>query len=429
MRVLVATNKEPKLAKLRELLAPLGWQLEPIGTYAGLLPDPDASGEDLTERVPVVAAHLADLSGLPILLDESCFEYTHAGQQVFFSLQFGPGDGGEERRAKLLQKLRGLPPQERMTRFMTVLTLAYPQGQTETYVGETQGVLLHKPRGEGGVGYDTLFFVLEAGKTLAEMSPSERERFSPWERAVRRLLGHHIIDHLHPTVELPPQGSSATLELAPEAAKPSARATSMRLLIATNNPGKYRELREGLAPLGWELASLLDYSFKMPPEDGATFEDNAMLKAAFACRQTGLLTLADDSGLEVDALEGEPGVYSARFGGRKSDLERNIYLLERLKGVPAEKRTARFVAVLAVAHPQGFMQIFRGVTEGLILEAPRGDQGFGYDPLFFVPEAGKTFAEMSLEEKAHHSHRGKALAALLEAYKDGFRIPEASSSE
>ncbi|RIH88963.1 dITP/XTP pyrophosphatase [Calidithermus roseus] len=429
MRVLVATHKEPKLAKLRELLAPLGWQLEPIGNYAGLLPNPDAPGEDLTERVPVVATHLAKLSGLPTLLDESCFEYTRAGQRVFFSLQFGPGDSEEERRAKLLQKLRGLPPQERMTRFMTVLTLAYPQGKTETYVGETQGVLLHKPKGEGGVGYDTLFFVLEAGKTLAEMSPAERERFSPWERAVRRLLGHHIIDHLHPTVELPPQGSSATLELAPGAARPSSRPSPMRLLVATNNPGKYRELREGLAPLGWELASLLDYTFKMPPEEGATFEDNAMLKAAFACRQTGLLTLADDSGLEVDALEGEPGVYSARFGGRKSDLERNIYLLERLKGVPADKRTARFVAVLAVAHPQGFMQLFRGVTEGLILEAPRGENGFGYDPLFFVPEAGKTFAEMSMEEKARHSHRGKALAELIEAYKDGFRIPEASSSE
>ncbi|MER3442815.1 MAG: non-canonical purine NTP pyrophosphatase, RdgB/HAM1 family [Armatimonadota bacterium] len=429
MRVLVATNKEPKLAKLRELLSPLGWQLEPIGSYAGLLPDPDASGEDLTERVPVVAAHLADLSGLPTLLDESCFEYTHAGQRVFFSLQFGPGSSEEERRKVLLQKLQGLPPQERVTRFMTVLTLAYPQGQTETYVGETQGVLLHKPKGEGGVGYDALFFVLEAGKTLAEMSAAERERFSPWERAVRRLLGHHIMDHLHPTVELSPPGLSATLEVAPEAAKPSARPTPMRLLVATNNPGKFRELREGLAPLGWELVSLLDYPFKMPPEDGASFEDNAMLKAAFACRQTGLLTLADDSGLEVDALDGEPGVYSARFGGRKSDLERNVYLLERLKGVPMEQRTARFVAVLAVAHPQGFMQIFRGVTEGVILEAPRGDKGFGYDPLFLVPEAGKTFAEMTLEEKARYSHRGRAMAQLLEAYKDGFEIPEVSSSE
>jgi XTP/dITP diphosphohydrolase len=428
MRVLVATNKEPKLAKLRELLAPLGWQLEPIGSYAGMLPDPHAFGEDPTKRVPVAAAHLADLSGLPTLLDESCFEYTRAGQRVFFSLQFDPGPSEEERQ-KLLQRLHGLPPQERITRFMTVLSLAYPQGKAETYVGETPGVLLHKPKGEGGVGYDTLFFVLEAGKTLAEMSPAERERFSPWERAVRRLLGHHIIDRLHPTVELPPPGSSATLELAPGVAKPSSHPTPMRLLVATNNPGKYRELREGLAPLGWELASLLDYTFKMPPEEGATFEDNAMLKAAFACRQTGLLTLADDSGLEVDALEGEPGVYSARFGGRKSDLERNVYLLERLKGVPREKRTARFVAVLAVAHPQGFMQIFRGVTEGLILEAPRGEQGFGYDPLFFVPEVGKTFAEMSLEEKGRHSHRGKALAALIEAYKDGFRIPEASSSE
>lgn len=428
MRVLVATHKEPKLAKLRELLAPLGWQLEPAGSYAELLPDPDACGEDLTERVPVVAAHLADLSGLPTLLDESCFEYSHAGERVFFSLQFGPGSSDEERQ-KLLQKLRGLPPQERLTRFMTVLTLAYPRGKAETYIGETQGVLLHKPKGEGGVGYDSLFFVLEAGKTLAEMSPGERERFSPWERAVRRLLGHHIIDRLHPTVELPPQEASATLKLAPGAARPSSRPAPMRLLVATNNPGKFRELREGLAPLGWELASLLDYTFKMPPEEGATFEDNAMIKAAFACRQTGLLTLADDSGLEVDALDGEPGVYSARFGGRKSDLERNIYLLERLKGVPSEKRTARFVAVLALAYPDGHLELYRGQTEGLILEAPRGENGFGYDPLFYVPEAGKTFAEMSLEEKARYSHRGKALEALLEAYRQGPPPREVSTLE
>lgn len=198
----------------------------------------------------------------------------------------------------------------------------------------------------------------------------------------------------------------------------------MRLLIATSNPGKFRELKEGLAPLGWTLFSLLDYPFKMPPEEGATFEDNAVLKAAYAARQSGLPTLADDSGLEVAALGGEPGVYSARYGNKATDLERNVYLLERLRGVPPGERKARFVAVLVIAYPDGYMELYRGETEGEILEAPRGEWGFGYDPLFWVPEAGKTFAEMTLEEKASYSHRGKALRALVEAHRLGLARKE-----
>lgn len=191
----------------------------------------------------------------------------------------------------------------------------------------------------------------------------------------------------------------------------------MRLLIATSNPGKFRELREGLSPLGWNLFSLLDYSFKLPPEDGATFEDNAILKAAFAAQHSNLTTIADDSGLEVAALGGEPGVYSARYGNKKSDTERNVYLLERLKGLPASERKAKFVAVLAIAHPDGQMELYRGETEGEILEAPRGEWGFGYDPLFFIPEVGKTFAEMNMFEKSQYSHRGRALRALLGAHQ------------
>ncbi|ADD27869.1 RdgB/HAM1 family non-canonical purine NTP pyrophosphatase [Meiothermus ruber] len=193
----------------------------------------------------------------------------------------------------------------------------------------------------------------------------------------------------------------------------------MHLLIATSNPGKFREIREGLAPLGWTLFSLLDYPFKLPPEEGSTFEDNAVLKAAFAAKHSGLPTLADDSGLEVAALGGEPGVYSARYGNKSTDTERNVYLLERLKGVPRAERKARFVAVLVMAYPDGYMELYRGETEGEILEAPRGEWGFGYDPLFYLPEAGKTFAEMTLEEKAAYSHRGKALRQLLEAHKLG----------
>jgi len=203
----------------------------------------------------------------------------------------------------------------------------------------------------------------------------------------------------------------------------------MRLLIATSNPGKYREIKEGLAPLGWRLFSLLDYPFKMPPEEGATFEDNAVLKAAFVAKHSGMPTLADDSGLEVAVLGGEPGVYSARYGNKKTDVERNVYLLERLKGLPASERKAKFVAVVVIAYPDGYMELYRGETEGEILEAPRGEWGFGYDPLFYVPKMGKTFAEMSLEHKAAFSHRGKALKALLEAHQHGQNRKEQPSHE
>jgi len=189
----------------------------------------------------------------------------------------------------------------------------------------------------------------------------------------------------------------------------------MRILVATSNPGKFREIKEGLSPLNWQLLSLLDFPFQMPPENGSTFEDNAILKAAYASKHSGLPTIADDSGLQVEALRGEPGVYSARFGGKQTDIERNIYLLERLKNVPRDKRQAKFMAVLVIAHPDGYLEMYKGETQGEILEAPRGDWGFGYDPLFYVPEAGRTFAEMTLEEKAQYSHRGKAVRALVEA--------------
>lgn len=192
----------------------------------------------------------------------------------------------------------------------------------------------------------------------------------------------------------------------------------MRVLVATSNPGKFRELKDGLAPLGWQLLSLLDFPFKMPPEEGSTFEDNAVLKAAYAAKYSGLPTIADDSGLEVEALGGEPGIYSARYGGRKTDVERNIYLLERLKTTPPGKRGARFVAVVVVAYPDGYMEMYRGETQGEILEAPRGEWGFGYDPLFYLPQTGRTFAEMTMEEKAQHSHRGKAIKALVEANRN-----------
>ena len=196
----------------------------------------------------------------------------------------------------------------------------------------------------------------------------------------------------------------------------------MKVVLATGNPGKVRELKEGLAPLGWTLLTLADFALRMPKEEGATFLENALLKAAYVAKATGLPALADDSGLEVYALGGEPG-------GRATDRERNVYLLERMRHLKGEERKARFVAVLVLAYPDGHAEAYEGSVEGVILEAPRGEGGFGYDPLFYVPGAGKTFAEMGLEEKARDSPRGKALRALLEAYKDGPPPREVSKLE
>lgn len=203
---------------------------------------------------------------------------------------------------------------------------------------------------------------------------------------------------------------------------------SMRVILATSSQGKLLEFREGLAPLGWELLGLNEFEVAMPAEDGATYEENAMIKAASISLATKMVALADDSGLEVEALNGSPGVYSARFGNQKTDLERNMFLLENIKNVPPPRK-AKFVCVIALAHPDGFVESYRGEIEGVILEGPRGEAGFGYDPLFFVTELGKTFAELTLEEKRKISHRGRAIEALFQAYQAGNPRREVSQLE
>jgi len=185
------------------------------------------------------------------------------------------------------------------------------------------------------------------------------------------------------------------------------------LLLATGNHGKLRDFR-GMEP---ELTVVLLPGFgALPPieEDGATFLENARKKAEHYSRFADGPVLADDSGLEVDALGGAPGVHSARFAGRHGDDEaNNALLLARLQGMREEARTARFVCVLALAHSGVTLATFRAVAEGRILTAPRGGYGFGYDPLFFSPEAGCGFAEIPPEHKAQFSHRGRAVRELL----------------
>lgn len=185
--------------------------------------------------------------------------------------------------------------------------------------------------------------------------------------------------------------------------------------MASGNKGKIAELNKLLAHLNITIKSLGDYP-TMPEtvEDGETFQQNAIKKAREAAQFTGILALADDSGLEVDYLKGLPGVHSARFAGEpKDDAANNRKLLELMQGVPWEKRTARFRCVMALCTPQGEIFTSDGSCEGYILEELKGKGGFGYDPLFYIPDYDQTFAELDIEIKNKISHRGKALSGAL----------------
>ena len=197
-----------------------------------------------------------------------------------------------------------------------------------------------------------------------------------------------------------------------------------RILIATSNPGKLRDFAGAAAARGIEISGVPNFS-SLPPvvEDGLTFEANARKKAeAYSLYAPGELVLADDSGLEVDALGGAPGVHSARYAAdaphlvenNTDDEANNTRVIRELRNVPPEKRTGRFVCVLAAARDGNTLQVFRGTAEGIILDRPSGSNGFGYDPLFYFPQIQKTFAELTAEEKAGYSHRGVAFRQFLE---------------
>lgn len=187
----------------------------------------------------------------------------------------------------------------------------------------------------------------------------------------------------------------------------------MRLLLASRNPGKLRELQELLSGLELSIVSLLDLGIATDiPETGTTFLQNATLKATGYSRLSGLVTLADDSGLEVDALGGAPGVQSARWAGPgASDSDRIRALLERLQGVPPHQRQAQFHAVVAIATPDGRLFTTEGIVRGLIIDQPRGEHGFGYDPVFLLPDLGLTMAQLSPAAKNTVSHRARAARA------------------
>lgn len=198
------------------------------------------------------------------------------------------------------------------------------------------------------------------------------------------------------------------------------------ILIATTNPHKVDEFRAELEPLGITVLSLADIpgaqGLPEPVEDASTFEENAAIKAVFYAQQLGRVALADDSGLAVDALGGEPGVRSARYAGvggdrTARDQANNALLLEKLAGVPRDQRSARFVCAVCVAGPDGaIVATARGVFEGLIADRPRGGNGFGYDPLLELPD-GRTAAELTPADKNARSHRGQAARAIAEALR------------
>ena len=188
-----------------------------------------------------------------------------------------------------------------------------------------------------------------------------------------------------------------------------------RLLIATKNAGKAAEFRQLLEGCGWEMVTPAELGLNVQAEEtGQTYAENATIKAVEYAQASGLVTLADDSGLEVDALGGRPGVLSARYAGPdRTDQERVQALLQELSGVPDQRRTARFRAVIAIAEPSGKVELVEGAVEGRIAHEPRGESGFGYDPIFLLPVRGVTTAELPPDEKNAVSHRGAAAREAL----------------
>lgn len=199
---------------------------------------------------------------------------------------------------------------------------------------------------------------------------------------------------------------------------------SRKIIFATSNEGKMKEVRSILEGIGMEVLSLKEAGISAEViENGTTFEENAVIKAVEIQKICNEIVLADDSGLEIDYLNKEPGIYSARYMGEDTSYDiKNRNLIERLEGVEDEQRTARFVCAIAAAFPDGSVEITRGTIEGRIGYEEKGTNGFGYDPIFYVPEYQCTTAELSMEQKNEASHRGKALRKMKEVIKKKYQL-------
>lgn len=195
----------------------------------------------------------------------------------------------------------------------------------------------------------------------------------------------------------------------------------MKLVLASKNEHKLVEMQEILGQFGVDVVLQSQLGIDIDAEEtGTTFEENSLIKAQAVLEASGMASIADDSGLEVDALNGQPGVYSHRFGNKENDEQRNLYLLDLMKDVSDADRTARFVSVITCLFPDGRKIVARGTCEGTILREMKGKNGFGYDPLFYVPSECMTFSELSPERKNAISHRGNALKIFSEKYREMF---------
>ncbi|WP_373841842.1 XTP/dITP diphosphatase [Limosilactobacillus sp.] len=194
------------------------------------------------------------------------------------------------------------------------------------------------------------------------------------------------------------------------------------LVIATKNAGKAREYRKMLAPHGIEIKTLADFAPIKINENGHSFEENATIKAQTVMNVLGLPVMADDSGLVVDALNGAPGIYSARYAGDHDDAANNAKLLRALADVPDEKRTAHFHTTIVALKPDGTKLVANGRINGQILRQRRGENGFGYDPLFYVPSLHKTLAQLTAEQKNQVSHRGRALRQFMNDFPEWWQV-------
>ena len=196
-----------------------------------------------------------------------------------------------------------------------------------------------------------------------------------------------------------------------------------KIILASNNNGKIKEFREIFKDMDIELVPMKEAGIDVDiEENGETFEENSLIKARTVCKLSGCITIADDSGLEVDYLGGQPGVYSARFMGHDTSYDiKNKAIIDKLKGVSGKDRSARFVAVIAAVFPDGRELVTRGTMEGIIGQEPLGENGFGYDPILFLPEYNKSSAELAPEEKNKISHRGKALEKIKTALEEAIK--------
>lgn len=187
-----------------------------------------------------------------------------------------------------------------------------------------------------------------------------------------------------------------------------------KLLIASNNPNKIKEIREILGNFFDDFVTFKDFNIQSPEENGKSFEENSLIKARYGCQKTGFATLADDSGLCVDYLGGEPGIYSSRYASEGDDISNYQKLLDNLNGVSKEQRGAYFISVIALVYPNGQEIITEGKIHGMISTEPKGENGFGYDPIFYLPQYKCSMAEISVSEKNKISHRAVALLNLKE---------------